>query len=159
MILWCESTQLLHTKQNLSQWDLADQSLACLSLPQPNQASLHQSRCASAADVPLACPRHPESSVQVATPPPKVGRLQGLFSKLRRGSSKEEEDYDLSRPASIAGPQPLDSQADPSPVTKSGQSYTHAVLIAGSCTHLRHPKSFTRSHACFVQSFVHPMTT
>jgi len=60
--------------------------------------------------------------LQVATPPPKVGRLQGFISKLRRGGSKEEEEYDLSRPASIAGPRPLDSEADLSPATKSGTS-------------------------------------
>jgi len=60
--------------------------------------------------------------LQVATPPPKVGRLQGFISKLRRGGSKQEEEYDLSRPASIAGPRPLDSEADLSPATKSGTS-------------------------------------
>ncbi|DBA73888.1 TPA: hypothetical protein ACH3X2_009539 [Trebouxia sp. C0005] len=43
---------------------------------------------------------------KVAAPPPKVGRLQGFISKLRRGGSKQEEEYDLSRPASIAGPRP-----------------------------------------------------
>ena len=60
--------------------------------------------------------------LQVVAPPPKVGRLQGLFSKLRRGSSREEEDLDLSRPASIAGPRPVDSQAELVSATKSGQS-------------------------------------
>ena len=52
--------------------------------------------------------------------PPSKGRLQGLFSKLRRGGSKEEEECDLSRPASVAGPRPLDSEAEPSLMTKSG---------------------------------------
>ncbi len=60
--------------------------------------------------------------LQVATPPPKVGRLQGFISKLRRGGSKQEEEYDLSRPASIAGPRPLDSEAELLPATKSGTS-------------------------------------
>ena len=58
--------------------------------------------------------------LQVATPPPKVGRLQGFISKLRRGGSKQEEEYDLSRPASIAGPGPLDSEAELLPASKSG---------------------------------------
>ena len=49
-----------------------------------------------------------------------MGRLHGLFAKLKRGSSKEEEELDTSRPASIAAPTPLDSQTDPAPITKSG---------------------------------------
>ena len=60
--------------------------------------------------------------LQVASPPPKVGRLQGFISKLRRGGSKQEEEYDLSRPASIAGPRPLDFEAELSPAAKSGAS-------------------------------------
>ncbi|KAL0018438.1 hypothetical protein WJX77_007588 [Trebouxia sp. C0004] len=69
---------------------------------------------------------------KVATPPPKVGRLQGFISKLRRGGSKAEEESDLSRPASIAGPRPLDSEAEFVPATKSGTWMPKAFSRSGS---------------------------
>ncbi|KAL0054000.1 hypothetical protein WJX82_002103 [Trebouxia sp. C0006] len=69
---------------------------------------------------------------KVDTPPPKVGRLQGFISKLRRGGSQQEEEYDLSRPASIAGPRPLDFEAELSPAAKSGTWLPKAFSRAGS---------------------------
>ncbi|DBB04488.1 TPA: hypothetical protein ACH3X1_012586 [Trebouxia sp. C0004] len=73
-----------------------------------------------------------DAYLQVATPPPKVGRLQGFISKLRRGGSKAEEESDLSRPASIAGPRPLDSEAEFVPATKSGTWMPKAFSRSGS---------------------------